>query len=87
MTRKDWETSGTAAMNIVFGDDELGRAATTLFQAATTEGTDRNYSSNIKSFFEFCVCSLLKPQGVTPIDIARYIAWLRQRETVAAASL
>ncbi len=30
-TRKDWETSGTAAMNTVFGDDELGRAITILF--------------------------------------------------------
>ena len=86
-TRKDWETSGTAAMNTVFGDDELGRAATILFQSATTEGTDRNYSSNLKSFFQFCACSLLEPQGVTPIDIARYIAWLGQEGTVAAASL
>ena len=61
-------------MNDVFGNDELGRAATSLFQAATTEGTDKNYSSNLKSFFEFCNVSLLEPQGVTPIDIARYIA-------------
>ena len=87
MTRKDWETSGTAAMNDVFGDDELGRAATTLFQAATTEGTERNYSFNLKSFFEFCNVSLLEPQGVTPIDIARYVAWLGKRGTVAAASM
>ena len=74
-------------MNAVFGNDELGRAATSLFQAATTEGTDKNYSSNLKSFFEFCNVSLLEPQGVTPIDIARYIVWLGQRGTVAAASL
>ncbi len=74
-------------MNAVFGDDELGRAATTLFQVATTEGTNRNYSSNLKSFFEFCTVSLLEPQGVTPIDIARYIVWLGQRGTVASTSL
>jgi len=41
----------------------------------------------LKSFFEFCDTSLLDPHKVSPIDIARYIAWLGKRGTVAAASL
>jgi hypothetical protein len=77
-------------MKFVSGDDELGEAATVLFQSATTKGTDQNYTSNIKRFFEFCDPSLLDPQQVSPIDIARYIAWFGKRGTsvvVAAASL
>ena len=53
-------------MKGVFGDDDLGEAATILFQSATTKGTDQNYTSNLKSFFEFCHSSLLDPQKVSP---------------------
>jgi len=86
-TRKGWGTSSTAAMNSVFGDDELGEATTILFQSATTKGTGKNYTSNLKSFFEFCAISLLDPKKVSPIDIARYITWLGKRGTMAATSL
>ena len=58
-------------MKAVFGDDELGEVATIMFQSATTKGTDQNYTSKLKSFFEFCATSLLDPQKVSPIDIAR----------------
>ena len=61
-TRKDWETSCTAAMRTVFGDVDLEKTATALFQAATTKRTDKNYSSNLKSFFEFCNVSFLEPR-------------------------
>jgi hypothetical protein len=74
-------------MKAVFGDDELGTVAAILLQSATTKGTDQNYSSNLKSFFDFCDSSLLDPQKVSPIDIARYIAWLGKRGTVVVASL
>jgi hypothetical protein len=74
-------------MKSVFGDDELGEAATVLFQSATSKGTDQNYTSNLKTFFEFCDISLIDPKQVSPIDIARYIAWLGKKGTVAAASL
>jgi len=47
-------------MKSVFGDDELGEATTILFQSATTKGTDQNYTSNLKSFFEFCAISTPK---------------------------
>ena len=74
-------------MKSVFGDDELEEAATVLFQSAATKGMDQNYSSNLKSFFEFCDTSLLDPKQVSPIEIARYIAWLGKRGTVAVASM
>ncbi len=74
-------------MKSVFGDDELGEAATVLFQSAATKGTDQNYTSNLKTFFELCDTSLIYPQQVSPIHIARYIALIGKRGTVAAASL
>ena len=74
-------------MKAVFGDDELGEAATVLFQSATTKGTDQNYNSNLKTFFEFSDTSLIDPKQASPIDIARYVAWLGKRGTVAAASM
>ncbi len=86
-THEEWKASGTAAIRSVFGDDELGKMATTLFQSSTTSQTDQNYFSSLKSFFEFRAGSILDPQQVTPIDLARYIAWLGTRGTIAVASL
>jgi hypothetical protein len=68
----------------MFGEDELGRLATFLFQSALTTGTNRNYGSNLSSFYKFCDYFLLNPLAVSPVDIARHIAWLGQRGTVAA---
>ena len=53
-------------MKGVFGDDDLGEAATILFQSATTKGTDQNYNSNLKTFFEFCDTSLIDPKQASP---------------------
>jgi len=53
-------------MKNVFGDDELGEATTSLFQSATTKSTDQNYTSNIRSFFEFFDISLTDPQNAPP---------------------
>jgi hypothetical protein len=58
-----------------------------LSQFATTKGTDQSYTSNVKTFFEFCDSFLIDPQQASPIDIARYIAWLGKRGSVAVASL
>ena len=79
--------SSTSALKTVFGEDELGHLATSLFQSALTPGTHRNYASNLVSFYEFCDSFLLNPLAVSPIDIARYISWLGQRDIVAADSL
>jgi len=84
--RRELGTS-TAALSSVFGEDELGRIATSLFQSSLSAGTKENYSSNLAGFFRFCEESLLDPLSVGPIDIARYIAWMGQRGTVAAGSL
>jgi hypothetical protein len=74
-------------MASVFGSDELGVAATGLFQSATSTRTDQNYTSSFKSFLEFCDVALLDPKKASPINTARYIAWLGKREIVAAASV
>ncbi len=74
-------------MKNVFGDEDMGRAATTLFHAATTKRTDQNYSSNLKSFFEFGDVSLLEHRAAPPFNITRYIAWLGERGIVAASSI
>ncbi len=58
-------------MKAVFGDDELGKAATSMLKSATTKGTDQDYSWNLKSFFELYDTPVLDPQKVSPIDIAR----------------
>ncbi len=74
-------------MNSIFGNDKLGNATTSLFHSTTSKGADHTYTSNLKSFLEFCDISLLDPQTVSPIDIARYIAWLGKKGTLAAAGL
>ena len=86
-TSKRWTASSTTAMRTVFGTDALGAMATTLFQSATATRTDQNYSSNLVSFFAFCDESFLEPLKVSPVDIARFVVWMGQRGTVAAASL
>ena len=74
-------------METVSGDDDLGKATTCMFQSATTACTNQNYTSNLKSFFDFCTITLLGTQKVSPADIARYIAWLGKRGTIIVASL
>ncbi len=86
-TRKSWASSSTSALKSLFGSDELGRIATALFQSALTEQTKDNYSSNLSAFYKFCGERLLDPLTASPIDIARYVAWLGQRGTIAAGSL
>jgi len=71
----------------VFGEGELGQLTTSLFQSTLTTGTQRNYGSNLASFYNFSDAFLLNPLAVSPIDIARYIARLGQRGTVAADCL
>jgi hypothetical protein len=74
-------------MRSVLGEDELGLLATSLFQSALTSGTYVHYSSNLTGFFKFCSEHALEPLATTPVDIARYIAWLGLRGTVSATSL
>jgi hypothetical protein len=80
-------SANTTALTSVFGEDEIGKFATSLFHTALTTRTRGNYNSNLSSFYTFCDTSLLDPLAVGPIDIARYVAWLGQRGTVAAKSV
>ncbi len=79
--------TSTAALSSVFGKDELGKLATSLFQSALSDGTKGNYDSNLGSFYAYCDEALIDPLSATPIDIARYLAWLGKRGTIAAVSL
>jgi hypothetical protein len=74
-------------MKQVLEEHEIGRIAASLFQSALTSGTYVHYSSNLTGFFKFFDVFLIDPLQVTPVDIARYIAWLGQRGTVVASSL
>jgi hypothetical protein len=71
----------------VFGDDALGAKALALFQSALQPKTYINYGSNMTSFFTYCEENAIPYLDVTTIDIARYIAWMGERGTVAADSL
>jgi hypothetical protein len=85
--RKAATATSTAALASVFGEDELGQIATALFQSALATKTKENYNSNLTGYFRFCDEFLLDPLAVGPIDIARYLAWMAKRGTVAADSL
>jgi hypothetical protein len=71
----------------VFGNGTLGEKALALFQSALQPKTYQNYGSNMTSFFTFCEENAIPYLDVTNIDIARYIAWMGDRGTVAADSL
>ena len=69
-------SSSTSALKTVLGEDEKEQLTTSLFQSALITGTQRNYGSNLAFFYKFSDSFLLNPLAVSPIDIARYIAWL-----------
>jgi len=50
-------------------------------------GTFKNYGSNLSIFLEFCELCAIASLDVSPADIARYISWLGERETVAATCM
>ena len=88
--KKTGPSSSTSALKTVFGEDELGHIATFLIRFARTTGTQRSYGSNLASFYTFCDSYPPQPARREPcslVDIARYIAWLGQRGTVAANNL
>jgi len=49
--------------------------------------TLKNFGANLVGFFEFCELHAIAPLDDSPVDTARYIAWLGERETVAATSM
>ncbi len=58
-----------------------------LFKSTLQPGTLKNYGANLARFFELCELHAIAPLDVSPVDIARYIAWLGERGAVAATSM
>ena len=71
----------------LLGDDDLGRTALTLCQSSLQPRSYDTYASALAGFMRFYVEQDLAPLEATPVHIARYVAWLGMRGTVAATSL
>ena len=71
----------------LLGADELGRLAADLAATALHPSTYRNYGTALRPYLQYCATYSVHPLHVTPLDAARYVAWLGLRGTVAAASL
>ncbi len=83
-----WKAYSAAAMQLVFGDDKWAKEASmALYQAALQPSTYKNYGSALTGFLNFCEETMVDPLEGTPLEIARYIAWIGERGTVAARSL
>jgi hypothetical protein len=82
-----WTASSSEALKNIFGQDDVGAQDLALFKSFLQPGTLKNYGSNLARFFEFCELHVIPPLDVSPVDIARYIAWLEERETVATMSM
>ncbi len=85
--KNPWTRTSSSALRSVFGVDALGAKALSLFQSALQPKTYANYGSNMTSFFTYCEENAIPYLDVTTIDIARYIAWMGERGTVATDSL
>lgn len=77
----------SSSLGSLLGDDALGRSTLALCQSALQPGSYKTYQSALQGFMEFCHEQNRPPLEVTPVDIARYIAWLGLQGTVAADSL
>ena len=62
----------------------MGAHALALVQTSLQPGTLKNYGSNKSGFLEFCELHAIAPFDISPVDIARCIAWLGERGTMAA---
>ena len=58
-----------------------------MFWVALQPKTYKNYGSALTGVIEFCRETSVDPLEVTPVEIARYIAWLGERGTMAEGSL
>ena len=64
-----------------------GKSALAPFHATLQPRTYKNYGSALTGFIEFFGETGVDPLEVTPVEIARYIAWLGERGIVEARSL
>ncbi len=82
-----WTRSSNSALRSLFGEDDLGERALALFQSSLQPKTYANNGSNMTSFFALCEEQAIPFLNVTNIDVTRYIAWMRERGTVAVDNL
>ena len=81
-----WAAGMAAAYGDGLGSDNLGQLALTLLTSSKDEKTYKTYGSALKHFFNFCREEGLAPLEVTVLHIVRYIAYLGQLGTIAAAN-
>ena len=70
-----------------FGKDVLGRLPLSLVASARAVGTYESYKGKLRLFLDFCASEGLNPLECGAGDLARYVAYLGLRGTIAAASL
>lgn len=85
--RAPWSVSMADILGALLGHDELGRTALSLRHASLQPRSYGTYASALSGFLEICDDQSLLPLKVTPVHIARYLAWLGLAGTVADDSL
>ncbi len=85
--KNPWMRSSSSALRSLFGGDDLGARALTLFQSSLQPKTCANYGSNMTSFVALCEEQAIPFLNVTNIDLTQYIVWMGARGTVSADSL
>ena len=69
------------------GRDSLGRRAMDLVAGSMAPSTIATYGANFRKFLRFCEEQSVDPLRTSETDILRYVAWIGQEGSVAAASL
>ena len=82
-----WAATMGDSLGRLLGDDDLGAATLALCQASLQPRPYNTYASTLTSFMTFCHEQNVSPLEVTPVHVARYVAWLGRQGTVAAGSL
>ena len=87
LTESPWTKTSSAALQSVFGTDDLGARALALNHSSLQPGTYRNYGSHLTGFLRFLEEISVTPLDVTNAEIARYMAWMADQCTVAVDNL
>jgi site-specific recombinase XerC len=74
-------------MQRLLGTDSFGEKTLELLTAAWARSTPDTYNNAIKPHFQFCEEQGLPPLAATVATMARYIAWIGERDTIKATSL
>eukprot|EP00873_Tetraselmis_striata_P000644 jgi/Tetstr1/420908/TSEL_011971.t1 len=79
-------TAGVAAAADAFGSDELGQRTLDLLSSSLK--TLKSYAGRLSQFAEFCHDSEnISPLHATTATVVWYVAWIGEREHIAAKSL